>query len=170
MRTTAGLLAAAVLAGGCAQAPLTYERFVHQTQGLSDAQVCQAWFHARQTNQADYLRMAYSEASRRGLEYSGCLAMQEEQQKREQEQTKTARNILLGVAIVALTVAAARRGSGGGYSERADTSYSWDLFYNEYRQLVWACRGEQTGQFADQEKCAYKPRHDGRWPSLEAPR
>jgi hypothetical protein len=45
-----------------------------------------------------------------------------------------------------------------------DYEWDWDAFYNEYRQLVWACRGVQTGQFSTDDKCAFKPKTDLRWP------
>lgn len=45
-----------------------------------------------------------------------------------------------------------------------DYDWAWDEFYNEYRQLVWACRGKQTGQFAPEEKCMFKMRIDNTWP------
>ncbi len=46
----------------------------------------------------------------------------------------------------------------------ADQEWDWDGFYNEYRQIVWACRGVQTGQFAFDERCAFKTKTDYRWP------
>lgn len=46
-----------------------------------------------------------------------------------------------------------------------DYEWDWDGFYNEYSQLVWACRGVQTGQFAFEERCAFKVKTDYRWPT-----
>jgi hypothetical protein len=31
--------------------------------------------------------------------------------------------------------------------------------------LVWVCRGMQTGQFADLDRCRYKAQHDNTWPA-----
>lgn len=45
-----------------------------------------------------------------------------------------------------------------------DYEWDWDEFYNEQYQLVWACRGVQTGQFANQAHCTNLPRTDLRWP------
>nr|WP_143028912.1 hypothetical protein [Massilia sp. PDC64] len=45
-----------------------------------------------------------------------------------------------------------------------DFDWEWDQFYNSSYQLVWACRGVQSGQFADASRCAYKPQTDLRWP------
>jgi hypothetical protein len=46
-----------------------------------------------------------------------------------------------------------------------DYEWDWDAFYNEYRQIVWGCRGVQTGQFAPEDKCAFKLKTDYRWPA-----
>jgi uncharacterized membrane protein len=46
-----------------------------------------------------------------------------------------------------------------------DRDWAWDQFYHSTGSLVWACRGIQTGQFAQKEKCYGKPRHDYRWPN-----
>ena len=68
---------------------------------------------------------------------------------------------LLTFATAALVVSAARSGGGGTY----DYDWSWDQFYNKNYQLVWACRGKQTGQFADLENCTNKPKNDFTWPN-----
>ena len=74
---------------------------------------------------------------------------------------------LLSVVAVAGAVAIAANGGGGGGSNYAaqDYDWAWDEFYNQHYQLVWACRGKQTGQFADLEKCAYKYKSDITWPA-----
>lgn len=76
---------------------------------------------------------------------------------------KTVLSVLAAVAVVAV----ARGGGGGGYPSGAaeDSDWAWDQFNNEYRQLVWACRGKQTGQFAESSRCQYKPVNDYTWPS-----
>lgn len=45
-----------------------------------------------------------------------------------------------------------------------DHEWAWDQFYAQNYQLVWACRGIQTGQFAEESRCAYKTKFDSRWP------
>lgn len=45
-----------------------------------------------------------------------------------------------------------------------DYSYAWDLVYLQYNQPVWHCRGIQTGQYAHESKCAWKPKNDFQWP------
>lgn len=83
-------------------------------------------------------------------------------------------NAVAGVAVLlgaAIAIAASRGGGGASsYSSgQVDYSWDWDQFYNQYRQLVWACRGVQTGQFAESHRCIGKYQTDYRWPSKEAP-
>ena len=83
---------------------------------------------------------------------------------------RTSLGTLAVVGAVAAAAAVSKGGGGGGsnYSQAAasteDYDWAWDQFYNEYRQLVWACRGIQSGQFALQERCQYKPVNDFTWP------
>lgn len=74
----------------------------------------------------------------------------------------------VGIFLGAVIIAAARHsGSGGGYSApafSADTDWAWDEFYNKNRQLVWACRGIQTGEFALESHCFGKFKSDWQWP------
>jgi len=39
---------------------------------------------------------------------------------------------------------------------RYDVDWDWDQFYHSTGSLVWACRGIQTGQFADLYRCSGK--------------
>ena len=48
---------------------------------------------------------------------------------------------------------------------RGDYDWAWDQFYHSSGSLVWACRGIQTGRFAEKTKCYGKPKHDNRWPN-----
>jgi len=61
-------------------------------------------------------------------------------------------------------------GYGGYKPVVADYSWEWDQFYNEYYQLVWRCRGVQTGQFADDLRCQWRVKTDRTWPSKVVPR
>lgn len=47
-----------------------------------------------------------------------------------------------------------------------DTVWAWDKFTkkNSYNN-IWACRGRQTGQFADEAKCAGQYKSDSTWPN-----
>ena len=46
-----------------------------------------------------------------------------------------------------------------------DRDWAWDQFYHSTGSLVWACRGIQTGRFAEKTRCYGKPRNDYRWPN-----
>jgi hypothetical protein len=46
-----------------------------------------------------------------------------------------------------------------------DTDWAWDQFHHSTGSLVWSCRGIQTGQFAELERCAGKSKNDDRWPN-----
>lgn len=45
-----------------------------------------------------------------------------------------------------------------------DAEWDWDQLYDQRYNLVWACRGVQTGEFADPMRCSGKFQSDGRWP------
>ena len=51
------------------------------------------------------------------------------------------------------------------YNSRGDRDWDWDQFYHSSGKLVWACRGIQTGRFAESERCRGKPQTDYRWPN-----
>ena len=75
--------------------------------------------------------------------------------------------VLLGAAALvgAAAYAAARNSGGGAPLAASDYDWDWDAFYNQYGQLVWACRGVQTTQFAEQWHGAGKAQTDYRWPN-----
>lgn len=47
----------------------------------------------------------------------------------------------------------------------SDRYWYWDKFYDAYDNLIWRCRGSQTGQFAENEKCSGQTKDDERWPN-----
>ena len=55
-----------------------------------------------------------------------------------------------------------------GYKEYLDnikdTKWSWDSFFDEDNNLIWRCRGEKTGRFADNYKCSDQAKNDDTWP------
>lgn len=74
---------------------------------------------------------------------------------------------LLTILGAAAAVAAVRAGGGaaaGAGAGASDYDWAWDEFRNQYGQLVWACRGKQTGEFAVSERCRFKPVNDYTWP------
>jgi hypothetical protein len=82
----------------------------------------------------------------------------------------TLKKVGIGLAVVAIGAAAyygSKGSGGGGYApaQAADYDWDWDQFYNANYQLVWACRGVQTGQFSDESHCTYKAKIDSRWPA-----
>jgi hypothetical protein len=74
------------------------------------------------------------------------------------------RTILTGAALLGVAAAISKGGGGGGGYQPEDYEWDWDQFYNQYRTLVWACRGIQTGQFAEPYRCSGRYQTDSRWP------
>jgi hypothetical protein len=79
---------------------------------------------------------------------------------------------IIGTLAVVAVVAAAKNGGGGSadassYAPTSDYSWEWDEYYRN-GVLVWSCRGVQTGQFADNYRCANKAQIDWKWPSKSA--
>lgn len=71
------------------------------------------------------------------------------------------------IAVVALAAYGVAQGGGGTANSLAPTTdydWDWDQFYHN-GSLIWACRGIQTGQFAEQSRCQYKYQSDYRWPA-----
>jgi hypothetical protein len=71
-------------------------------------------------------------------------------------------------------VAAALKGIGAAISNGAntqsqylptDSDWDWDAFYDGYGNLLWRCRGIQSGQFANNSSCQYDYMDDDRWPN-----
>jgi hypothetical protein len=76
-------------------------------------------------------------------------------------------DVLVGALILGAVAYAASNGAygGGGYSTAvSDYKWSWDQFRDGNGVLIWRCRGEQTGQFADDWRCAGLYRADSKWP------
>ena len=51
---------------------------------------------------------------------------------------------------------------GFANTSQTDTDHDWDY---QPGNNTWACRGVQTGQYADLDNCAYDIKDDDRWPS-----
>ena len=51
------------------------------------------------------------------------------------------------------------------YRSSADYDWDWDAFYDQNYNLIWRCRGINTGRFADNSKCSMDAKDDDRWPS-----
>lgn len=79
--------------------------------------------------------------------------------------------VALGTTVLAgavLYLAIRGLASGNTAGSSADHQWDWDLFFDERGQLTWACRGVQSGEFADLNRCHLKAKTDARWPSLQA--
>lgn len=97
------------------------------------------------------------EVNKRGLSSERCETLVREENQRAA--------LILGAIAVGLAAAAARRGGGGGGSPtQADYEWDWDEIRNQYGQLVWVCRGVQSGEFAELWRCGGKVKTDWRWP------
>lgn len=73
------------------------------------------------------------------------------------------------LAIGAVAYAAGRdTGAGAAYApmQVADYDWAWDLQRGSNGGTVWVCRGRQSGQYSDQNRCAYKYQSDNTWPGL----
>lgn len=165
IRAIATTLALAVSLAGCAVSP---ERFEKKKYRMDDTQVCEAVQDAAKHADPSFATSVASEMERRRLDEDRCKLLISDKRK------KIAIAVVAAVALTALAVAASKGGGGGGgsyqqpYAAQSDYSWQWDQFYNANRQLVWACRGEQSGQFAELHRCNGKVKSDWRWPGFEA--
>jgi len=78
-------------------------------------------------------------------------------------------NNIANAAVVAIIVGAvyaiaASNGGGGGGGGHAPSDSDWDWDYQP-KNGQWACRGIQTGQYAELSKCAGDYKDDDRWPN-----
>ena len=158
----AGLTAFAL--AGCAG--ISPQRFYENPSAASDFEVCKALMDPK--GDAVFVGRLREELARRFVPEGSCPSI-----IKKREQTVAA-GIIAGLAVVAVA-AAARNGGGGSasggsaYAPTSDYDWEWDEFYGKYGTLVWACRGVQTAQFADMNRCAYKLKTDWKWPSKQAP-
>lgn len=158
--TALGLIG--LLLSGCA---LTPAEFSAKRYEISDTRVCKTWRSASNSGDSAFLRVAWDEVSRRGLDREKCQRLETDQD------VAIGAGILIGLAALAAAKGgsaasgAAVGGSAGYGSTTYDYDWEWDQFYNQYRNLVWACRGVQTGQFADPSHCAGKLQTDWKWPA-----
>jgi hypothetical protein len=157
-------MAAALAASGCAMSP---ERFSQTRFSLNDTEVCRSARDANASRNSDFIQATQAELDRRSVMPQVC------DQLIQEEDTRNAVAALAVIAIVgAAAVAANSSGAGyaspstsSAYSSTSDYDWAWDQFYGASYELVWACRGIQTGQFANVDKCQYDPKIDSRWPA-----
>lgn len=157
MKNKAIALTLCGLMAGCAVTP---ERLRSNPQSVSDADLCRALEGGEAKRDPTFMYDIRIQMSRRWISDEQCGQIV------SKSNAAIGAGFLLGAALVAASRGA---GDGGGGSnsyaaQQYDTEWDWDQFYNQYRQLVWACRGVQTGQFADNWHCAGKAQIDWRWP------
>lgn len=167
-RAIALAVSLAIPISGCStMASIPQDHFAKHKRGLTDEGVCAAMFTAaaeyKSTGRTAYFTETLAEVERRGRSVDWC-------NKRRDEQQNAAAGAVALVAVVGLVALAAKGGRGGagnGYapaSSASDTNWDWDQFFDANGQLVWRCRGVQTGQFAIDVECINKPQLDLRWP------
>lgn len=152
----------------CAASP---GRFYKDRYSLGDTRLCRTAAKADKGTDAGFADDVRAEEARRGLSPERC------------HQLEVRQAIAIGAAaVVATAIVVAthdhRHGGGGGgggavyvdtpvyapvYVPAYDTEWDWDQFQRG-GQLVWECRGVQTGRFAAPVNCAGLPMTDWRWP------
>lgn len=157
----AAILVMTMLAG-CAMSPADFRASRYE---VGDTRLCKTWSSAATSGDSAFMSEVGDEVLRRGLSVAKC------DQLERQQAVAIGAGILLGAAVIA---AARHGGAGGGAAVGGGAGYAttvydydweWDQFYNQSRSLVWACRGVQTGQFAEQQHCSGKLMNDWKWPA-----
>lgn len=134
---------------------ITSQSFYANPSQASDYQICKSW---KSTEDIAFKLSLKAELESRGKSLFDCQRIMDERHN------AIAIGAILGAALIAISQSGGG-GSGSAPSYATDYDYAWDQFRNEYGQLVWACRGKQTGQFAYKEKCQYKSVNDYTWPT-----
>lgn len=104
------------------------------------------------------MRLAHAEVLRRGMTVEQCGEIL----GRDDAATSA------GIALVGIAAAARYGGTAGSprtSSVTMDYAWDWDEYQMAFGGLTWGCRGIQTGQYAELEKCRLLPKTDLRWPS-----
>lgn len=142
---------------GCAASP---EKFYANSATLSDARLCRTLKAASGGRDLTFAADVRQAADARGLDDFSCQSIVNKQNAA----------IAVGIVAGAALVAVAKNGGSGGVGATTttgqgyDVEWDWDQFNNQYGQLVWACRGIQTGQYSETYHCNGKMQADWRWP------
>ncbi len=145
------------LLSGCAASPAA---FYADATSIGNVKLCRTLRSAESDGNVTFAVDVRRAIHARGLNDYSCNDLISQQNA----------SIAAAFVVGAAAIAVARTGGGGsgsvstGYATY-DYDWDWDQFYNQNYQLVWACRGMQTGQFASPAKCAYKTQTDFRWPA-----
>jgi hypothetical protein len=168
-----GLLVCSLLSG-C----MTMAYFESNATTVSETDVCKARQDGRDSGNRRLFDLADQERQRRGMTDARCFALLAE---RQQQINMHLRALAAGLAIGAASQSPANGGVGFAPApvpatpwpqpvplKVYDYQWAWDQFYNDQFQLVWACRGVQTGQFAELYRCNGLLQIDNKWPSKSA--
>ena len=71
----------------------------------------------------------------------------------------------VGAALMAIGTAIGNGANTQSQYLPSDYDWDWDAFYDGYGNLLWRCRGIQSGQFANNSNCQYDYLDDDRWPN-----
>lgn len=127
--------------------------FYKSPASVGDWSLCRTWADASNSGDLVYANDVGKEAVARGMSQDGCRA------KNMFVEIGAVTVVVLGVVATALAMN--KGGGGGGVT---DTAWAWDQFRADDGSMLWACRGRQTGQFADQWRCSGLPMNDWAWP------
>lgn len=152
-KTLAWILIASIISG-CA---VSKGSFYQNRYAVSDTALCRTFINGTGSDY-QFGQDVKSEVARRNLNYYDCQA-------KVKESNNLIGAAVVGAVVVGAAVAASKKGGGGGGNSYAESGADWDAFYNQYGQLVWACRDIQTGRFTEAYRCAGKAQTDSRWPS-----
>lgn len=131
----------------------TKSEFYSKREQIGDWSICRTFADANDSGDPAYINDVYNEIAKRGMTIEGC---------RNRNMAASAGAVVGIAAGVAAIVLAASRG-GGNYIP-TDVDWAWDQFRDQSGALVWACRGRQSGQFAEQWRCNGKLMTDATWP------
>jgi hypothetical protein len=154
-RRQAAVVAVVSFALSTAGCTTSREALKKDPKAVSTSALCRSWTSATdQEFRLDILQ----ELSRRSVTVEQCGEM-----VRKQNQAIAA-GIALAAVGTAVAVCANNNCGGGGYYRPYHDDADWDAFYNQYGQIVWACRSVTTGRFVYESNCYGKAQSDWRWP------
>lgn len=99
---------------------------------------------------------------------AGCASSAHDRRMADaNEESNVGKYVMAGLAVLAVGAAAYSSGYNGGAGYAApnvDYDWAWDLQRASNGGTVWVCRGKQSAQYANHERCAYKYQSDNTWP------
>jgi hypothetical protein len=157
---SAAISGAVVLALASASCTTSQQALSKNPSGVSTSALCRSLASAKD---AKFQTDLYAELTRRSVTLDQCVEM-----IRKQNQAIAA-GVAIAVVGTAVAVCANNNCGGGGYSRpNYYQGADWDAFYNQYGQVVWACREIASGRFVDYGYCYGKAQTDLRWPAKYA--